>query len=1124
MEAPATIVLCFVLAIVVAYFAGRVITCGLIACLALFPETVSAQNVSGRFLPLPEKYGLHSAKREPTLGSIPPAASETVELGPLSPEELSRRPRPGVRHIGLRRIVPSEAFQHVSSVVTPTGRRVLRLGLHSGDAAAIRVHFTNFAAGFGEVWVYGEGKNPSWRLMDGPYSGQGPLDDGAFWSATIHSGTVIVEFDAPAGSVPPDFPFRIDAISHQWSTADASGALSGPASCELDASCYSEWAKYASGVPLYEFIGADGGAYVCSGVMLNSTGVIPEPYMLTANHCISDNSEAQSIQAYFGYQTAFCGGVAPDLGYVDRVLVGVYLTGATIPKGDYTLVRLSGMPPTGLGSVGSYFFGWSASAPEIGELVTGIHHPQDSWTRIAFGARISDQTLNISGSVAPANLYYQVDFTQGLIEPGSSGSPLLNANAEVVGTATAAPESSAPCDIRPFIATYGRFSDAYPALAPYLNVNPAPAFLVAPSSIAYTKSDGVLSHTQGFTVTTQSLSSVPFSVQASDPWLWLVSESDGDTTAGTLTGTISASAPASVAVRLNDTQMTFNGSYKSSVKVTVGNGVAFVVPVAVTVANTKSNVTVVLTDPVLVDGVPGASGETKWTFVMTLAERAGVATKVTSFKVAGQDRSNEVAELFQTPDILPGESRTVLVQLASTDNASGFLPIEVDGLDPGSGALWSQTMTVPSVQGSALAFTLPAIVNSPGAPDCPFPVRVVIRAMGNASLTKTQAVADGSVLTDQIAQIFGSTYNPAGGTVQGDGCGQSWWLVANMSDHPGPTVLTFGSQPAPAVATRSPLSVNPSSLQLNSSTSTAISVNPGSANLSWSTLVTYSQLPNNWLTVAPIHGTGAGSIQLTVDTSPLIPGSVYSADLLVQSVNSTPQVIDIPITVTVPGAGIAVVNAASFALGTAPGMAVSIFAPGMSLASAEQQAASLPLPANMQGVTVTINNVPAPLYYVSPTQLNAQIPYEVQPGPATLNIQNSAGQVATQQIYVNMVAPGIFLSSDGKHVAPDVPVKAGKTATLFFSGQGYVVPAVATGSAPPDPTQVPVSGLPKAMANVAVNVNGVPAQIIFAGIPYYLTGVAQAIRRISESRSNGGVCSSALETLIAKSELFATGL
>ena len=203
------------------------------------------------------------------------------------------------------------------------------------------------------------------------------------------------------------------------------------------------------------------------------------------------------------FQTMYCGAPAPDLAYVDVGFHGDYLTGAPIPHGDYTLVRLLSVPPD------TYLFGWSATAPAFGEAVTGIHHPQGSWARVSFGTRAPDQTINVSGSLAPASLFEQVDFTRGIVEPGSSGSPLLNSKAEVVGTLTSAniAPASSVCDINPFPATYGRFSNAYPALAPYLNVDPAPAFSVTPSSLSFVKSNEVRPTAQGITITVQAQTS-----------------------------------------------------------------------------------------------------------------------------------------------------------------------------------------------------------------------------------------------------------------------------------------------------------------------------------------------------------------------------------------------------------------------------------------------------------------------------------------------------------------------------------------------------------------------------------------------------------------------------------------
>src|SRR5262249_6140665 len=67
----------------------------------------------------------------------------------------------------------------------------------------------------------------------------------------------------------------------------------------------------------------------------------------------------------------------------------------------------------------------------------------------------------------------------------------------------------------------------------------------------------------------------------------------------------------------------------------------------------------------------------------------------------------------------------------------------------------------------------------------------------------------------------------------------------------------------------------------------------------------------------------------------------------------------------------AAANGASFKAVFAPGMILTLF--GSNLANSTESASSVPLPKSMGGVAVTINGIAAPLYYISPTQLNVQI-------------------------------------------------------------------------------------------------------------------------------------------------------
>src|SRR5262249_21203865 len=146
-------------------------------------------------------------------------------------------------------------------------------------------------------------------------------------------------------------------------------------------------------------------------------------------------------------------------------------------------------------------------------------------------------------------------------------------------------------------------------------------------------------------------------------------------------------------------------------------------------------------------------------------------------------------------------------------------------------------------------------------------------------------------------------------------------------------------------------------------------------------------------------------------------------------------------------------------------------------------ASTVPLPAQLVGVSATVNNLIAPLWYVSPGQINLQIPYEIQANSnATLTLNNN-GQSASVSFVVAAVAPGIFTDANGAP-AGKASAERGDTATLYLTGAGAVSPAVADGGAPASVTPQPVQ-------SVTVTVGGLTAPIRFAGIPPGLVGVTQ---------------------------------
>jgi uncharacterized protein (TIGR03437 family) len=178
-------------------------------------------------------------------------------------------------------------------------------------------------------------------------------------------------------------------------------------------------------------------------------------------------------------------------------------------------------------------------------------------------------------------------------------------------------------------------------------------------------------------------------------------------------------------------------------------------------------------------------------------------------------------------------------------------------------------------------------------------------------------------------------------------------------------------------------------------------------------------------------------------------------------------------------------NGATFGASFAPGMVMSVF--GSQLAVGAVAAASVPLPTVMSGVSATVNGFTAPLYYVSPGQLNLQLPYQVAPGPATLTVNTSGGTVS-YGFTVSAVAPGIFMGG-GNALVPSSTARRGDFVTLFMTGAGAVTPSVATGAAPTSGT--PISQLPRPVAPVTVTVGGIASTIQFLGIPPALVGTAQ---------------------------------
>jgi uncharacterized protein (TIGR03437 family) len=145
---------------------------------------------------------------------------------------------------------------------------------------------------------------------------------------------------------------------------------------------------------------------------------------------------------------------------------------------------------------------------------------------------------------------------------------------------------------------------------------------------------------------------------------------------------------------------------------------------------------------------------------------------------------------------------------------------------------------------------------------------------------------------------------------------------------------------------------------------------------------------------------------------------------------------------------------------------------------------------------VSINGRDIPLFYVSPTQINGQLPFEIPVGSATIKVTASGVTSLASSITVTAAGPGIFLLGTNRAAATNEnnlvntstnPAAAGSSVTVYFTGIGPLDNAVGTGQ--PAPLNGPLS---RATLPVAITIGGQPADFLYVGLTPGSISLAQA--------------------------------
>ncbi len=196
-----------------------------------------------------------------------------------------------------------------------------------------------------------------------------------------------------------------------------------------------------------------------------------------------------------------------------------------------------------------------------------------------------------------------------------------------------------------------------------------------------------------------------------------------------------------------------------------------------------------------------------------------------------------------------------------------------------------------------------------------------------------------------------------------------------------------------------------------------------------------------------------------------------------------------------------VVNAASFRAPIAAGALATVF--GLHLAAgAQAQAGAVPLPEELEGVQVLLNDRPVPLVYVSDSQINFFVPRLTQTGEATLAVSTPVGRTTPVAVTVGAVAPGVFtVPATGEGAV--LLAGTGRPTSQQPAAPGDYLEIYSTGLGPVEPF-APGSPLEKTVHQPEITIGGVPVtEIPFSGLAPGFVGLYQVNVRVPPGVASG---------------------
>lgn len=462
----------------------------------------SAKESIGAFVQ-PKSLAVKSKSFNPQNRTSKPVPT-SIDLGDVSQQKSTDmrkqqigRPMGKAMQVGFPRDViqakdSAATGQLLQWSATADGGQITALSFRSGAAEGIRIGVAvqslppdatiRFYASGSTAAVEVTGKTINDSLAQNLAAGDSSEDGRTYWGPFLKGQTGILEIELPKDVAASTVVIAVPKISHFFldplgkesiSEATGGGGSFSPKAagiCNRDATCNEPLSTASKSVALMVYV-EGGNSSICTGTLLNNTQKDGIPYFLSADHCISTQTVASTLETRWFWRSSGCdSGVLNP--YWERRTGGATLL--------YNRSVLSGAPETGRGTDTSFmqlrelppasavYSGWSAATQLVSNAdYTGVHNPHGDPQKYSIGRITGFAYFDSAGSGFINNFnsslaLYKVNWLAGVTESGSSGSGLfLNAESvdpKLVGQLWG---GSSSCDNQTASDVYGRFDIAF---------------------------------------------------------------------------------------------------------------------------------------------------------------------------------------------------------------------------------------------------------------------------------------------------------------------------------------------------------------------------------------------------------------------------------------------------------------------------------------------------------------------------------------------------------------------------------------------------------------------------------------------------------------------------------------